>query len=237
MEQQVCPLTSAVHASDTMKVLIVEDDSLLRSGLTEALAQQHYACDATSNASQANRHILSQQYSAILLDLGLPDTDGLSLLRQWRNQKIETPVMIITARDALEDRVQGLDAGADDYLIKPFELVELFARLRAIIRRHQNQSDNLITVGNIALDLANRQVTLHGNRLDLTAREFAILSRLMLKKGQAVAREILQQDIYSWHDNLGSNTLEVYIHHLRQKLGKDTITTVRGVGYRLEDTL
>lgn len=216
-----------------MKILIIEDDLLLRAGVAEALTHEGYACDAIANARDAHVHVASNTYSAMLLDLGLPDADGIALLKKWRAQGNATPVIIMTARDALEDRIRGLDAGADDYLIKPFELAELSARLRAVIRRNLGQSDNQITAGDIALDLANRQAHYQGELLDLTAREFAILSRLMLKKGHAVARELLQQDIYSWHDQLGSNTLEVYIHRLRHKLGKSAITTVRGIGYRL----
>lgn len=216
-----------------MKILIIEDDPLLRSGLSEALNRENYTCDAAINAAEAVEHMRSEQYSAILLDLGLPDMDGITLLKQWRSQHIHLPVVIITARDALEDRINGLDAGADDYLIKPFELSELFARLRAVIRRNQGQTGNLICVGALTLDLAHKQAQLDGATLELTPREMAILSRLMLRSGKTVARELLQQDIYSWHDNLGSNTLEVYIHHLRQKIGKEMITTIRGIGYRL----
>lgn len=218
-----------------MKILIVEDDPLLRSGLSEALNRENYTCDAAINAAEAVEHMRSEQYSAILLDLGLPDMDGITLLKQWRSQHIHLPVVIITARDALEDRINGLDAGADDYLIKPFELSELFARLRAVIRRNHGQTGNLICAGALTLDLAHKQAQLDGATLELTPREMAILSRLMLRSGKTVARELLQQDIYSWHDNLGSNTLEVYIHHLRQKIGKEMITTIRGIGYRLGD--
>ena len=216
-----------------MKMLIVEDDSLLQSGISAALMAEGYACDSAYSATEAQNYLNGGEYSAILLDLGLPDKNGLILLKQWRKEKVTIPVLVITARDSLEDRVSGLDAGADDYLIKPFELVELQARLRALIRRHQGQSDNLIEAGAISLDLANRIVRLNGNEVALTQREFAILTRLMLKKDKVVNRELLQQDIYSWQDNFGSNTLEVYIHNLRQKLGKNLIQTVRGVGYRL----
>lgn len=218
-----------------MKILIVEDDHLLRTGLTEALTREAYICDAVETAKGAIQNMQTEQYTAILLDLGLPDMDGLTLLKQWRKKGMGLPVVIITARDALTERVNGLDAGADDYLIKPFDLTELFARLRAVIRRHQGQDGNMLVVGDVSLDLASRQAKKGDAPLDLTPREFAILSRLMLKAGKTVARELLQQDIYSWNDSLGSNTLEVYIHHLRQKLGKEMITTVRGTGYRLED--
>ena len=216
-----------------MKLLIVEDDALLMAGLTQALAGQGYACDSAVLARTADSMLRSGLYSAVLLDLGLPDRDGLSLLREWRQAQLAMPVLILTARDALEDRVAGLDAGADDYLIKPFELAELLARVRALIRRHQGRSDNLIEAGNLALDLAARSITVDGQPLGLTPREFAVLSRLMLKAGKPVSREILQQDLYSWKDDLNSNALDVYIHHLRGKLGKNRIQTLRGLGYML----
>ncbi|WP_434779003.1 two-component system response regulator PmrA [Neisseria sp. Ec49-e6-T10] len=215
-----------------MKILIVEDDPLLQKGLEKAIQKEAYTCTCASTAQEAELFLQTENYSAILLDLGLPDKDGLELLKQWRSHNINLPVLILTARDALEDRVKGLDAGADDYLIKPFELVELFARLRALIRRHQGASDNLIIIDDLSLDLANKQVKKAGVEIFLTPREFAILSRLILKPGKAINRELLQQDIYTWQDNFGSNTLEVYIHHLRTKLGKEMIQTVRGVGYR-----
>ncbi len=218
-----------------MKLLIVEDDALLRLGLEKALAAEAYVCDSVDTIKAAEAYMAAsvEGYSAILLDLGLPDGNGIELLQRWRRQGMGTPVLIMTARDALSDRIQGLDVGADDYLIKPFALLELVARLRAIIRRHQGQSDNLLYVGDLALDLAKQSMTQNGQPLDLTPREYAVLSRLMLKQGQVVHRETLQQDLYTWQDSLGSNTLEVYIHHLRQKIGKSRIQTQRGVGYVL----
>lgn len=216
-----------------MKLLVVEDDALLMAGLQQALAGQGYACDGAVLARDADGLLRSGLYSAVLLDLGLPDRDGLSLLREWRQAQLSVPVLILTARDALEDRVAGLDAGADDYLIKPFELAELLARVRALIRRQQGCSDNLIEVGNLALDLAARSITIDGKLLTLTPSEFAVLSRLMLKAGKPVSRETLQQDLYSWKDDLSSNTLDVFIHHLRSKLGKNRIQTLRGLGYML----
>lgn len=217
-----------------MKLLIVEDDELLRQGLTLALNGENYASDSASTAAEANALLHSSQYSLIILDLGLPDTDGATLLRQWRRQNISLPVLILTARDALEDRVDGLDAGADDYLVKPFALVELMARVRALIRRYQGHSDNLLTVGNLTLNLSSQQVYQQEQLIEITPKEFAILSRLIMRAGQTVNRELLQQDLYSWQDDLGSNTLEVHVHNLRRKLGKDLIHTVRGNGYRLD---
>lgn len=220
-----------------MKILIVEDDELIQQGLAKALANESYACDCAATAAQAKSLVQVGQYSLIILDLGLPDQDGSSLLRQWRRSGLDVPVLILTARDAIEDRVGGLDAGADDYLVKPFALVELQARVRALIRRFQGHSDNLLQVENIILNLSTQQVTFEGQQIELTPKEFALLSRLMMRAGQTVNREILQQDLYSWQDDLSSNTLEVHIHNLRRKLGKERIKTVRSVGYRLESQL
>ncbi|MDN6111273.1 MAG: two-component system response regulator PmrA, partial [Enterobacterales bacterium] len=200
-------------------------------------ANESYACDCAATAAQAKSLVQVGQYSLIILDLGLPDQDGASLLRQWRRSGVDVPVLILTARDAIEDRVGGLDAGADDYLVKPFALVELQARVRALIRRFQGHSDNLLQVENIILNLSTQQVTFEGQQIELTPKEFALLSRLMMRAGQTVNREILQQDLYSWQDDLSSNTLEVHIHNLRRKLGKERIKTVRSVGYRLESQL
>ena len=217
-----------------MKILIVEDDALLQHGLSAALSAEGYACDCVSSAADAERYLPASQYSLIILDLGLPDRDGTSLLRQWRRENMALPVLILTARDAMEDRVEGLDAGADDYLIKPFALAELQARVRALLRRYQGHSDNLLTLDNLTLNLSTQQVSLENRPVEITPKEFAILSRLMLRAGQTVNRELLQHDLYTWQDDLGSNTLEVHIHNLRRKLGKNRIRTVRGIGYRLD---
>lgn len=218
-----------------MKLLIVEDDALLLAGLVQALTSEGYAVDAATKAAEACALLQSGQYSLIVLDLGLPDRDGGELLRQWRKEHIDLPVLLLTARDALEDRVEGLDAGADDYLIKPFALAELKARVRALIRRYQGRSDNLLQHGDLSLNLSSQQVWLDTQPVEITPKEFALLTRLLMRIDQTVHRETLQQDLYSWQDDNGSNTLEVHIHNLRRKLGKDRIKTVRGVGYRLEN--
>lgn len=218
-----------------MKLLIVEDDALLLDGLVQALTSDGYAVDAATKGAEACALLQSSQYSLIILDLGLPDRDGGLLLRQWRKENIDLPVLILTARDALEDRVEGLDAGADDYLVKPFALAELKARVRALIRRYQGHSDNLLQQGDLSLNLSSQQVYLNGLSVEITPKEFALLTRLLMRIDQTVHRETLQQDLYSWQDDNGSNTLEVHIHNLRRKLGKDRIITVRGVGYRLEE--
>ncbi|WP_300000440.1 two-component system response regulator PmrA [uncultured Cedecea sp.] len=217
-----------------MKLLIVEDDVLLQEGLTLAFNQGGYVLDIAATPSQADQYVRCAEYSLIILDLGLPDQDGATLLRHWRQRGIKSPVLILTARDTLEDRVSVLDSGADDYLTKPFALVELQARARALIRRHQGHSDNLLQDNGLTLNLQTQQVVLDNQSVDITPKEFSILTRLMMRLGQTVHRETLQQDIYSWQDDPGSNTLEVHIHNLRRKLGKGRIKTIRGIGYRLE---
>ncbi|WEP50077.1 two-component system response regulator PmrA [Cronobacter dublinensis subsp. beijingensis] len=217
-----------------MKLLIVEDDLLLQEGLAIALGNEGYALDCAGSAAQGDALLQSGEYSLVILDLGLPDKDGATLLSQWRRSGVSTPVLILTARDALEDRVSGLDAGADDYLVKPFAVAELHARVRALIRRYQGHSDNLLQHNDITLNLQTQQVLLQGQPVEVTPKEFALLTRLMMRIDQTVHRETLQQDIYSWQDDPSSNTLEVHIHNLRRKLGKTRIRTVRGVGYRLE---
>lgn len=218
-----------------MKLLIVEDDLLLQRGLQKALSQENYTVDIASTLQEATRFLSDEFtiYSAILLDLGLPDGNGITLLQALRKEKNTIPILIITARDALQDRIIGLDAGADDYVIKPFELTELYARLRAIIRRQNGQVNNDILVDQFSLNLSNKTIKFQDQLLDLTSREYVVLSRLLLKYPNVVPRELLMQDLYSWQDSLGSNTLEVYIHRLRQKVGKDKIQTVRGFGYQL----
>lgn len=217
-----------------MKLLIVEDDLLLQEGLAMTFSHDGYALDVATTAAQADQFIRCAEYSLVILDLGLPDQDGATLLRHWRQHGIQSPVLILTARDALEDRVNCLDYGADDYLVKPFALAELQARARALIRRHLGHSDNLLQDNGLTLNLQTQQVVLDNQALDITPKEFSILTRLMMRLGQTVHRETLQQDIYSWQDDPGSNTLEVHIHNLRKKLGKERIKTIRGIGYRLE---
>ncbi|WP_413737965.1 two-component system response regulator PmrA [Sodalis sp. RH21] len=216
-----------------MKILITEDDKLLQEGLQIALQQEGYASDCAANLHQAENLIASTAYSLVILDLGLPDGDGMSLLGKWRKSGNGVPVLILTARDGIEERVRGLNIGADDYLIKPFALTELLARVRAIIRRHQGASNNLLWVDNISLDLNSHEVTVDGKIIELTPKEFAILSRLMLRAGHRIHREILHQDLYNWDDDPSSNSLEVHVHNLRQKIGKDRIRTLRGFGYLL----
>ena len=217
-----------------MKILVVEDDNLLRQGLQQALSHEQYSCDVARSVAEAESLVKVSEYGLILLDLGLPDGDGMTLLRRWRQRGMTQPVLILTARDALDDRVAGMDKGADDYMVKPFELAELLARVRALLRRDKGLSSNQLICGDLCLDLEEKSVTQRGEAVVLTRREFALLRRLMMQVGKVVSRERLQEDIYDWQDDIGSNALEVHIHHLRRKLGADMIRTVRGEGYRLE---
>ena len=217
-----------------MKILVVEDDTLLRQGLLQALSQEQYSCDVAVNCAEADSLIKVSEYGLIILDLGLPDGDGMSLLKRWRQRGMVQPVLILTARDALDERVAGLDRGADDYMVKPFALAELLARVRALLRRDQKLASNQIISGDLMLDLQQKTVTLAGAPVVLTRREFALLRRLVMQAGKLVSRERLQEDIYDWQDDIGSNALEVHIHHLRRKLGTTRIRTVRGEGYCLE---
>jgi two-component system response regulator BasR len=220
-----------------MKVLVVEDDSLLLQGLILAMQSEGYVCDGVTTAHEAALCLANGHYSLIVLDLGLPDEDGLQFLARIRREKISLPVLILTARDTVIDRITGLDTGADDYLVKPFALEELNARVRALLRRHTNQGDNEISVGELKLNVTRRLVTLGDTQLELTPKEYALLSRLMTKAGSPVHREILYNDIYSWDNEPSTNTLEVHIHNLREKIGKSRIRTVRGFGYMLVKTI
>jgi two-component system response regulator BasR len=219
-----------------MKVLVVEDDSLLLQGLILAMQSEGYVCDGVTTAHEAALCLANGHYSLIVLDLGLPDEDGLQFLARIRREKISLPVLILTARDTVIDRITGLDTGADDYLVKPFALEELNARVRALLRRHTNQGDNEISVGELKLNVTRRLVSLGETQLELTPKEYALLSRLMTKAGSPVHREILYNDIYSWDNEPSTNTLEVHIHNLRDKIGKSRIRTVRGFGYMLVKT-
>ncbi|MFB5079249.1 two-component system response regulator PmrA [Raoultella sp. C349492] len=216
-----------------MKILVIEDDALLLQGLILAMQSEGYACDGVSSAHEAALSLASNHYSLVVLDLGLPDEDGLHFLARMRREKFSQPVLILTARDTIEDRIDGLDTGADDYLVKPFALEELNARIRALLRRHNNQGDSEMVVGNLRLNITRRQVWLGGDSLELTPKEYSLLSRLMMKAGSPVHREILYNDIYSWDNEPATNTLEVHIHNLRDKVGKARIRTVRGFGYML----
>jgi DNA-binding response OmpR family regulator len=216
-----------------MRILIVEDDAAVAQGLAALLRAEGYACDVCATLGCAEAALAVESFDAVLLDLGLPDGDGLVGLQRWRADGRTTPVLVLTARDALPQRVVGLDAGADDYLVKPFAPEELLARLRVALRRGAGQAQPLWRIGPLVLDPAARTVSLHGRPVPLRAKEYALLWTLVRAHGNVVTRERLQQALYGFDDLVGSNALEVHIHHLRRKLGSEWIETVRGVGYRL----
>ncbi len=222
-----------------MRLLIVEDDRMIGDGLQRALRLEGYACDWVRDAQAATATLASERFDLVLLDLGLPASgaadappaDGLDLLRALRTRRDDTPVIVLTARDARGDRVSGLDAGADDYLVKPFELDELTARIRAVLRRRAGRAEPTLSAGPVTLDPAARTVTRHGEPVLLSAREFAVLEALLQKPGAVLSRAKLEDRLYGWGEEIESNAVSVYVHQLRRKLGAHYIRTVRGVGY------
>jgi DNA-binding response OmpR family regulator len=214
-----------------MRLLLVEDDPLLGDGIGAGLRQEGYAVDWVRDGEAAVQACASDRFDLIVLDLGLPRLPGMEVLKRLRRDGNDTPVLILTAYDAVADRVQGLDAGADDYLTKPFDIDELAARLRALARRRSGRATTAIEHGALVLDPAAHTLTCNGAPVELPAREFALLHLLLQHAGEALSRSRLEEALYGWDMGVESNTLEVYIHHLRKKLGADLIRTVRGVGY------
>lgn len=217
-----------------MRLLVVEDDPALARQLAERLEGEGYAVDRTADGEEAQFLGETEPYDAVVLDLGLPRVDGLTVLRSWRAGGIATPVIILTARGAWTEKVQGIDAGADDYLAKPFSMEELLARIRALIRRSKGHASAEIACGGVVLDTRSGRVTLDGRPVDLTGHEFRVLDYLMHRKGQLVSRTELTEHIYAQDFDRDSNTIEVFVGRLRRKLGADLIKTVRGLGYKLE---
>lgn len=214
-----------------MRLLIVEDDAMIGNSLRTGLRQDGYTVDWVRDSAAAELAAATTAYDAVLLDLGLPGKSGLELLTHWRRQQSAVPVLIITARDSVADRVLGLDTGADDYLVKPFDLDELTARLRALLRRRSGRATPTIEIGPLTLDPASHEVHLEGSEIKLSAREFGILHALMENPGVPLSRSQLEDRLYGWQEEIGSNAVEVHIHALRRKLGSDWIRNVRGVGY------
>lgn len=214
-----------------MRILLVEDDRLLGDGLQAGLTQAGYAVDWVRDGEAAVAALSTESFAAVVLDLGLPKRDGLSVLQWLRGRGDATPVLILTARDQLEDKVRGLDLGADDYVLKPFDLDEIAARLRALVRRAHGRSEPLLRLHEIELNPAARTVTRAGAAVELTPREFDLLHLLLQNADRVVTRRTLEEQLYTWGDAIDSNALEVHVHHLRRKLGNDLIRTVRGVGY------
>ncbi|MDT8997780.1 response regulator [Paucibacter sp. APW11] len=216
-----------------MRLLLVEDDAMIGEQLLELLRAEGYAVDWVRDGELADTALLSQSYDLVLLDLGLPRRDGMSVLRALRARKQTMPVLIATARDALEQRIAGLDAGADDYVLKPFELHELLARIRALLRRASGRAEPVYEHKGVSINPATREVLLDGQPVSLSAREWAVLEPLLARPGMVLSRQQLEEKLYSWKDEISSNAVEVYIHGLRKKLGAGLIQNVRGVGYRV----
>lgn len=216
-----------------MRVLLAEDDELLGSGLKLGLQQQGWQVDWVRDGMAAEREMLLAQHQAVVLDLGLPRQDGMQTLQTVRSRGITTPVLVLTARDAVDDRIAGLDTGADDYLVKPVDLLELSARLRALVRRAHGVTQAQLSVGEIRLDPATRQVWWQDRLVELSAREFELLQIFMLSAGRVLTREQLETQLYQWGHEVASNTVEVHISRLRRKFWPGLINTLRGVGYSM----
>lgn len=216
-----------------MRLLLVEDDAMLGEDLSAGLKREGYAVDWVRDGYQAETALIHEDYVLMLLDLGLPRKSGLEVLKGLRARQNRLPVLILTARDAVEDRVTGLDAGADDYLVKPFDLKELAARLRALIRRSAARVSTQIEFGTLTLDPATRTVSFRGTPVALSAREFALIAALLERPGAVLSRAQLEDKLYPWGEEIESNAVEVHIHHLRKKLASELIQNIRGVGWRL----
>jgi two-component system OmpR family response regulator/two-component system response regulator QseB len=216
-----------------MRILVVEDDSLLGDALKAGLRQRGFDADWVTDGVAAELALHGASFAAVVLDLGLPRLDGIALLRKERAKGSRIPVLILTARDAIDERIRGLDSGADDYVIKPVDLDELAARLRALVRRSRGEAAPALQAGELRLDPAARTVTYRGKPIELKAKEFNLLQELLLNAGRVLSREQLEERLYAWGEEVESNAVEVHVHHLRRKLAPELIRTVRGVGYLL----
>ncbi|MEO8559910.1 MAG: response regulator [Rhodospirillales bacterium] len=214
-----------------MRALLIEDDRMIGAALRQALIDAAYAADWITEGKTALTALESQHYDVVLLDLGLPKEDGIQILRHIRRAGLDVPVIIVTARDAIDDRVGGLDCGADDYLVKPFEVGELLARMRAVIRRKAGNAGALLSNGTVSLDPATRQASSDSGGVILSAREFSLLQALLLRPGTILSRQELEDRIYGWNEEVESNAVEFLIHAIRKKLGAKTILNVRGLGW------
>jgi len=220
-----------------MRLLLIEDDTLLGDGIQAGLTQANYAVDWVTDGCAGEHALKVETYEALILDLTLPKKDGLKILKDLRARGDTLPVLILTARDTVNDKVIGLDSGADDYLVKPFDLDELSARLRALLRRHSGRATPYIEHGNLRLDPAAHTLTQEGQPVMLSQREFVILQTLLENAGKIISRSRLEESLYGWNEEIESNAVEVHIHHLRKKLGKELIRTVRGIGYMIPSRL
>lgn len=216
-----------------MRVLLIEDDKLIGDGIKAGLIKMGFSVDWFTEGKQGLSALDSAPYDAVVLDLSLPSMDGLDILRTWRQNGHDEPVLILTARDALEQRVAGLQQGADDYLCKPFALIEVAARLQALIRRRHGQVQTTLDHGSVSLDPINLTVTYNDEPIYLKPKEFALLELLLRNEGRVLPRPLIEEKIYNWDDDVSSNAIEVHIHHLRKKFGSSFIRTVHGIGYTL----
>nr|WP_315208781.1 response regulator transcription factor [uncultured Albidiferax sp.] len=214
-----------------MRLLLVEDDPMIGETVLDVLRAEHFAVDWVKNGVMADTALRSAPYDLVLLDLGLPQRDGLDVLKALRQRKDSTPVLVVTARDAVADRIAGLDAGADDYVLKPYDIDELLARIRALTRRSAGRADPVLEVHGLRLNPATFEATRDGQPVTLSKREWAVLEALMARPGVVFSRAQLEEKLYSWKDDVSSNAVEVYIHGLRKKLGAELIQNVRGLGY------
>lgn len=217
-----------------MRILLVEDDELLGDGVRHGLIQYGYTVDWAKNGQTAQQAILSESFDIVILDIGLPGRSGLEVLKTIRSKNDKTPVILLTARVTVEDRIKGLDAGADDYIAKPFDFEELCARIRAMQRRSVSRAEPILSYGSITLDPASHSVFKDGELMNISRREYALLQKLLENVGRVISREQLTQTLYGWGDEVDSNALEVHIHNLRKKFGSNFIRTIRGVGYMIE---
>jgi two-component system response regulator QseB len=219
-----------------MRILLIEDDSLIGDGIVVGLGRMGFAVDWFTDGETGRDALRTAPYDAVVLDLGLPRIDGIDILAAWRREGLDVPVLVLTARDTLDDRVAGLQGGADDYLCKPFALTEAAARLHALIRRRHGRFEPRITHGDVVFDPVSRSVLRGGEPVELTPRELALLELFLNNQKRVLSQSLIREKLYTWNDNVGSNTVEVHIHHLRRKLGNDLIRTVHGVGYALGES-
>lgn len=218
-----------------MRLLLIEDDVMVGKSLQRGLVQAGFSVDWVRDGREAELSLAHRLHDLAILDLGLPQVDGMALLKTLRARGDSMPVLIASARDRVPDRIAGLEAGADDYVLKPFDLDELIARVRALLRRHAGSGSPVLRCGALALDPARRLVTLEGQPVELSAREFGLLEALMQRPGTVLSREKLEESVYGWGEEVASNAIEVHLHHLRRKLGAQRIRNVRGVGYRVAE--
>lgn len=216
-----------------MRILLVEDDESLAAGLITALQRAHYSADRVNDGEQAIRALADNSFDLVILDLGLPKLDGTEVLRRLRAGRNDIPVLILSARDSTRDRIAGLDLGADDYLIKPFDLEELLARIRVLERRRSGQPANQLQMGQLLLDLGSSTVTWKGEPVELQRLEFILLKRLLENPQQILSRSQLEESLYGWGEGVESNAVDVHVHHLRKKISPAIVKTIRGVGYRI----